>query len=177
MKTLLIASLIIGLLQNVVSAQQVAANKIKNPADLITKETSTNLTAKESRKTEREKAHFAKTTKAFDRDFANAGTVQWSSAKSGYTAMFTKDNVKTIAWYGKGGNLTHTMLSYGPEKLPAREQDVIASAYDGYKITYVNEVHQDNIVVYVVHLESDRNIKLVTVCDGVTNIYREYQKR
>lgn len=177
MKKLLIASLIIGFLPNIAGAQQVAVNKTKNPTALPAAETSATLSGKELRKAEREKVQFAKTTKAFARDFKNTADVTWSSGKSGYTAMFTKDNVKTIAWYSKSGHLTYAVLSYGPEKLPAREQDVIANAYDGYKITHVQEVHQDNIVVYVVHLESDRNIKLVTVCEGATNIYRQYQKQ
>jgi hypothetical protein len=177
MKKLLIASLI-GLLPTLLNAQQIAKNnKIKSPAELTATTNGTNVSAKELRKAEREKFLFAKTTKAFNRDFKNASDVQWSASKSQYTASFTKDNVKTVAWYTKGGNLTYTMHTYNAEKLPSREQDVIASEYDDYKIKLVNEVHQNDIVVYVVHLENDRNIKLVTVCDGYTNIYREYRKQ
>ena len=177
MKKLLIASLI-GLLPTLLNAQHVAINnKIKSPAEPAATATSANVSAKELRRAEREKLQFAKTTKAFSRDFKNASDVQWSASKSQYTASFSKDNVKTIAWYTKGGNLTYKMFTYGAEKLPAREQDVIAAEYDDYKITLVNEVHQNDIVVYVVHLENDRNIKLITVCDGITNIYREYRKQ
>lgn len=176
MKKLFIASLI-ALLPTVMMAQQVAINdkKIELPA-AVSATSSEAKTAKELRKAERESRQFARTTKAFAHDFANAPGVQWSSSNSGHTASFTKDNVKTIAWYSKGGNLQYTMHTYGPDKLPTAEVQTVQSEYRGYKITQVNEVHQDDITIYVVHLEDDRNIKLVTVCDGVTNIYREYRK-
>jgi hypothetical protein len=176
MKKLFIASLI-GLLPTVLMAQQVAINN-KRPElpAAVASAAGTTKTAKEMRRAERETRQLARTTKAFDRDFANASNVQWSSGSNGRTASFTKDNVRTIAWYSKGGNLQYTMLTYGADKLPAAEQQVIESEYGNYDITLVNEVHQNDITVYVVHLENKRNIKLVTVCNGATNIYREYSK-
>lgn len=184
MKKILLAGLI-GLLPAFMMAQNVAINgKIKSNTDLQgtvagTGITAANLdtkTAKEVRKAERETRHFAKTTKAFRRDFKNVSGAQWTSEKDAYVVTFTKDNIRNIVWYGKGGGMIYTMLSYSADKLPRREKDVIQAEYGGYKITYVNEVRQNNIIVYVVHLEDERNIKLVTVCDGLTNIYRAYKK-
>lgn len=183
MKKILLACLI-GILPTFLMAQHVAMNdKIKNNTDFSTAVAATvdgtagnAKTAKEIRKAERETKLFTKTTKAFSHDFENASNVKWSSANDGYTALFTKDNIKNVAWYSKGGYLRNLMLTYNADKLPNREQEVIRNEYKGYKITSVEEVHQDDIVVYVVHLEDDSHIKLVTVCDGATNIYRTYKK-
>ncbi len=178
MKTLLIASLI-GLLPIVSTAQDVALNETIKTLTERHAATSGNetLTAKAARKAQREKAHFAKTIKAFSRDFGNQAGVQWSAGKSDYTAAFTQDGVGIIAWYDKSGNRTYTVFSYAPEKLAAREQAVIAKEYSNYKIRFVQEVHQNDTVVYLAHLENDRHIKLVTICDGATNIYRDYRKQ
>jgi hypothetical protein len=176
MKKLLIASLI-GLLPTIMMAQDVAINnKLPELPATVTSSSTDAKTTKELRKAARETKQFARTTKLFARDFENASNVQWSSSNNGHTASFTKNDIKTIAWYSKGGKLQYTMLTYGADKLPAAEQEVIKSEYGDYDITLVNEVHQDDITVYVVHLENKHNFKQVTVCNGATNIYRAYRK-
>lgn len=69
------------------------------------------------------------------------------------------------------------MISYYEQTLPDDVKSIVKDHYEDYKIAKVNEVHQDNIVVYVVTIENDKNIKLVTVCEGELNIYQEYKKR
>lgn len=133
-------------------------------------------TAKELRRAERETRQFAKTTRAFSHDFENASNVRWSSGKSQHTATFTMDGIKTIAWYSKDGSLLYTMLSYDEDKLPGYEQNVIKKEFRGYKITHVKEVREADVVVYVVHLQDDASIKLVTIRDGVTGLYRDYKR-
>ena len=132
--------------------------------------------AKALRKTAKENRQFSHTTKAFSHDFENAAGVKWTSTKSEFIASFTTGDIHTIAWYGKSGCLKYCMLTYGANKLPKREQRIIGEEYEGYNITSVDEVHQNDIVVYVVHLENASDIKLVTVCDGATNVYHEYKK-
>lgn len=133
-------------------------------------------TAKALRRAEREKMQFAKTTKAFSRDFAKASNVQWSSGKSQHTVMFTMDNIKTIAWYSKGGALLYTMLSYDADKLPSYERNVIKKEFRGFEITHVKEIHDGDAVVYLVHLQDNDSIKLVTIRDGITELFRDYLK-
>jgi hypothetical protein len=133
--------------------------------------------SKVARREARESKQFNKASKLFIKDFANASNVTWNKGANEFTATFTKDGMNHIAYYGKSGGLRSSMVSYGPEKLPADAQRVIRDTYDNYKITWVNEVHQNDITVYVVHLENDREIKLVTVCNGDTNIYQQYQKQ
>ena len=186
MKKVFITGLI-GLFPFLLIAQQVALNnkttgKAPAPVATITNVASsetTNNTAKSAkavRKEARETRHFEKTTKAFSQDFANASDVQWTTGKNEYVASFTKDGAQNRVWFSKGGSILYSMLTYGADKLPSREQNIIHNEFKEYKITSVDEVHENNITVYLVHLENDRNIKLVTVCDGDTNIYQAYKK-
>jgi hypothetical protein len=134
-------------------------------------------TAKTVRREARESKQFDKAKELFSNDFENASNVNWSTGAKEFTASFTKDGMSHVAYYSKSGGLRYSMVSYGADKLPAEEQRIIRNAYDGYKITWVNEVHQNDITVYVVHLENDREIKLITVCDGATNIYQQFKKQ
>jgi hypothetical protein len=134
-------------------------------------------TAKTVRREARENKQFGKANKKFSQDFKDASNVNWNSGAKEFTASFTKDGMNHIAYYTKSGGLRYSMVSYGADKLPAEEQRIIRNDYDGYKITWVNEVHQNDITVYVVHLENDHQIKLVTVCNGATNMYQQFQKQ
>jgi len=188
MKKFLFASLI-GLLPGLLMAQNIVMSTTKSntasKAAIVYSTTDNTLTnaanndgksAKTLRKEAKENRQFTRTAKAFSRDFDDMHDVRWSSTKREFVASFTKDNVRTLVWYSKGGNLLYTMMAYSADKLPKREQRVIHSEYDGYKIASIEEVHQNDIVVYVVHLENDSYIKLITVCDGATHMYREYKK-
>lgn len=181
MKTVLVARLI-SLLPTLATAQQRAANRpmqpklyasvagIEAPADNNAK------TAKELRQAERETRQLARAAKAFSEDFKFASNLQGPSGKHEYVATFRKDAIKTTAWCNKGGLLLYTLLSYNGDRLPACEQEVLKKEFCDYKITQAEEVHEADVVVYLAHMENDRNIKLVTIRDGVTNIYRAYRK-
>lgn len=184
MKKIIITGLI-GLLPALLMAQPVALNNkgTAKPnftsAGSIAATNATGNTAKSAkvlRKEARETRDFYKTIKAFNRDFNGITNVQWTTDKNQFVASFTKEGVRNNIWYSKGGNMLYSLLSYGPDKLPAREQQVVRNEYRDFKITSVDEVHQNNITVYVVHLENDRNIKLITICDGAANEYRSYKK-
>lgn len=180
MKKMFFASLI-GLTPFLLSAQDIALNTTNlplTPGTTLAASEPANPTkaTKTARREARETRQFSRAAKFFNHDFQNASDVTWSTQKDAFVASFTKAGNRSIAMYGKDGRLLYSMVSYSADQLPAAEQSIIHDAYDGYKMTWVNEVHQNDIVVYVVHLENDRNIKLVTVCNGNTNIYREYQK-
>ena len=68
------------------------------------------------------------------------------------------------------------MVTYNGQRIPADVKAIVKGAYKGYTITWVNEIHQDDIVVYLVSLENEDSIKQVTVCNGEMNIYRAYKK-
>jgi hypothetical protein len=175
MKKIFLAALI-GLLPTLLIAQSVAFNNKTLLPDGINEPTSDPATSAKTRKAAHENKQFDKTTKMFNQDFANASDVHWVTGKSEFIGSFTKDGVHNTVWYSKSGALLYTMRTYNADKLPTTERRIIEDEYGGYNITLVDEVHQNNITVYVVHIENDRNIKLVTVCDGETNIYREYKK-
>lgn len=181
MKKIFFAGLI-GFAPFLISAQDVALANVNLPLISGTTvaasdpATSAAKTAKSLRREARETRQFGRATKLFSHSFKNASNVSWSSKKEGFIASFTDAGKRSVAWYGKDGSLLYSMASYSADQLPAAEQSVVSDAYAGYKMKWVDEVHQDNTVVYVVHLENDRNIKLVTVCDGNTNVYRDYRK-
>lgn len=181
MKKIVIISLI-GFLPALLSAQDLALNKIAVPGssdNSITAAdpaTTTVKTAKTARREARATKQFDRTSKLFNHDFKDATHVIWTSQKDGFVASFTTADARNVAWYAKDGSLLYSMRTYSADKLPDAEQKIIQNAYSGYKMKFVNEVHQNDVVVYVVSLENDRAIKLVTVCNGATSLYRSYKR-
>jgi hypothetical protein len=145
-------------------------------ADLQTTVSPTAATSKELRKAERESKRFTRVTKAFASDFKNASGASWSAGKSDYNVSFMQGNIRSVAWYSKGGALLYSLFSYDEMKLPAAERKVIAAEFGGYKINLVEEVRQANTTVYLVHLQDSCSIKLVAINDGIASLYRSYRK-
>ena len=171
-------AILIGLMPTLLMAQPLALNnKTSLPPNASVASTNNDANpAKATRRAARESKQFNKTTKAFSADFKNASDVQWTSDKINFVGTFTKVGTRNMVWYGKNGQLLYTMLTYSSDKLPKAERRIMEDEFGDYKITLVDEVHQGDTIVYVVHLENDHHIKLVTVCNGETNIYQDYKK-
>jgi hypothetical protein len=137
---------------------------------------SSSKSAKEVKKAAREFRQFNKISNNFDRAYQGATNVSWKKEKSGYSCSFNYNGLQNLAFYNNGGSLHNSMVSYDEHRLDEDVKSIIKDAYRDYKIVVVNEVHQGNIVVYAVTIENDKNIKVVTVCEGELNIYEEYRK-
>src|SRR6476619_7618862 len=160
-------AILIGLMPTLLMAQPLALNnKTSLPPNASVASTNNDANpAKAARRAARESKQFNKTTKAFSADFKNASDVQWTSDKINFVGTFTKEGTRNMVWYGKNGQLLYTMLTYSSDKLPKAERRIME-----------DEFLQGDTIVYVVHLENDHHIKLVTVCNGETNIYQDYKK-
>lgn len=131
---------------------------------------------KEVKKAAREFKQFNRINKSFERNYKGASDVKWNKHETGYTGMFMKDGMRHMAWYNNGGAQTYAMITYYESNLSNEVKEIVNNAYKDYKILLVNEVHKDDIIIHVITIENEKNIKLVTVCEGQLNIYKEYRK-
>ena len=127
-------------------------------------------------KSSKEFKHYNRAMVSFGNEFKDAQDVKWGSNAEGFTASFTKADTRNVIYYTKNGAQLYRLTSYSGDKLAADIQQKVHDAFAGYKITWVDEVHHFNDLIYVVHLENDQNIKLVLVADDEITIYREYAK-
>lgn len=139
-------------------------------------ENSTSKSMKEVKRAAREFKQFNRLSKNFEARFKGASNVIWDKHETGFNGFFTKDGLRNMVCYSKYGYLLNSMVTYYEDRLDKSIKRIIKDAYEDYKILLVNEVRQDGITVYVVTIENEKNIKLVTVCEGEINIYKEYKK-
>ena len=81
-----------------------------------------------------------------------------------------------MAWYSNSGAQTYAMVSYDESLLRKDVKRIVNNAFEDYNILLVNEIHKDGIQIFVLTIENEKNIKLVTVCEGELNIYKQYKK-
>ena len=131
---------------------------------------------KELKKEARSRKEFGRISRRFDSRFDNATNVSWTPQPDGFVASFDSDGLRHRVWYNHLAEVTYLMITYNEESLPSSIKRQVNSAYRDYGITCVNEIQKDDIVVYLVTLENNQNIKQITVCDGDINLYKQFRK-
>jgi hypothetical protein len=105
--------------------------------------------------------------KNFERSFIGIDNVRWEkTAEGSYLAGFINDNKTALVVYNHNGEWMHTIYNYGADQLNQNIKTKIINAYGEYKISYVDEVNTAGSTVYLVHIESETNIKTIKFCDN-----------
>ncbi len=106
---------------------------------------------------------------AFSESFKDAQNMKWYQANKNYLVKFIMEDQEHQALYRKDGSLIYH-VSYGFEKdLPMVIKNQVNSKYKNYKISRIFNVNQDNRNVWVVNLQSEKDMILTRVEDGVLN--------
>ncbi len=152
------------------------ASFTKTSHSLTTSGNSNPKSTKEMKKAARESRQFSRVTQAFEQAYPGATFISWTRQNNAYAGTFTQNGLKHLVWFRTDGSLINSMVTYGAQHLPEDVSKLVKSSYKDYTISLVNEVHQDDIVVYLVTLENEKFIKQVTVCEGDINLYKSYRK-
>ena len=131
---------------------------------------------KDVKKAAREFKQFSRITKNFEKSYQGASDVKWDKHQTGYTSAFMKDGLRHMAWYSNSGAQTYAMVSYDESLLRKDVKRIVNNAFEDYNILLVNEIHKDGIQIFVLTIENEKNIKLVTVSEGELNIYKQFKK-
>jgi hypothetical protein len=112
--------------------------------------------------------------KSFQKDFAGAQQVQWSTAKEFVRATFTLNEQVVYAYYSPDGNLLGVTRNLVSGQLPINLYTDLKKGYNNYWITDLFEMASNNDNMYYVTLES-RDYKIVLKSNG-TNGWEVYKK-
>ena len=117
--------------------------------------------------------------KNFAKTYKNVTSENWMKIKNGYCATFTSDNKKNVIFYDTKGRWFGSLVSYSETQLPYEVRDLVKSKYYDFSIFYVEEVEtieSNGVPTYLIHLEDQKNIKLIRVSDGHMEAWKEYAK-
>jgi len=85
-----------------------------------------------------------------------------SRSEKGYVVHSVIDGRKSMTAYDKKGKWVYTIQQYSIDDLDKSLKDRIRSVYYDYDVTIIQKVEQPGMdVVYVVHLENEKSIKIV----------------
>jgi hypothetical protein len=110
--------------------------------------------------TERAKAHFKE-------NYAEAQQSAWYTAPdNSIYCIFHRGNTVDRVFYDSRGYWQFTLVSYLPSELKMNIRQEVADQFEGYRITYVNEIQSAyDQPIYMINLENAGNIKVVKVSD------------
>lgn len=100
----------------------------------------------------------------------------WYKEPTGYEADYTDGAVKALYRYDKKGNWVYSILTYGEDKLPEDVRALVKGHYYDFNINWVKEVTEAQTTVYVVHMESAKAWKEVSVQEGEMRVLKEFCK-
>ena len=107
---------------------------------------------------ERAKAHFKQ-------NFAQVDNVAWYTAPdNSLYCIFHRENTTDRVFYDSRGYWQFTLVSYQPSELKEHIRQQITDQFEGYRITYVNEIQSAyDEPIYMINIENAGNIKVLRV--------------
>jgi hypothetical protein len=107
--------------------------------------------------------------------FASGNTV--SKSNKGYVVHTVIDGRPSTTAYNKNGKWVYTIQQYNANNLDENIIDRVKSVYYRYDITGIQKVEQPGQdVVYVVHLEDSKSIKIVRLVNDEMELIEDLVK-
>lgn len=114
--------------------------------------------------------------KSFQKEFAGAKDVQWTSAGDSYKASFVFNNQYVFAFFTSRGELMGVTRNLTSLELPVALQASLKKDYSEFWISSLFEISNDNGVQYYITLEK-ADTKLVLNSSGTDwNLYKKASK-
>ena len=100
-----------------------------------------------------------------------------SRSEKGYVVHSIIDGRKSMTAYDKKGKWVYTIQQYSIDDLDKSLKDRIRSVYYDYDVTIIQKVEQPGMdVVYVVHLENEKSIKIVRLTDDEMELIQDLKR-
>jgi hypothetical protein len=117
-----------------------------------------------------------KSARTFWRMYGDAKNEKWYSLPGGSLAQFETQGIAYRVIFDKKENWMYTLKQYTEKELPAQVRAMVKSVYYDYPITWVKEVNQSQYIVYLIHIENDREWKTLRVAEDEMEVAEEYSK-
>ena len=82
-----------------------------------------------------------------------------------------------MAAYDLKGHWRFTISYYDEKKLPDEVRATVKSIYYDYNITRVEEIHVDDIIMYLVHMQDENTWKILKIADREMSIVEDFNKK
>jgi hypothetical protein len=100
-----------------------------------------------------------------------------SISEKGYVVHSVIDGRKSTTAYDKKGNWVYTIQQYTIDDLDKNLKDRIRSVYYDYDVATIQKVEQPGMdVVYVVHLENEKSIKIVRLTNDEMELIQDLKR-
>lgn len=101
----------------------------------------------------------------FKENYAEVENVAWYTAPdNSLYCIFHRENTVDRVFYDSRGYWQFTLVSYLPSELKMNIRQQISDQFEGYRITYVNEIQSAyDEPIYMVNIENAGNIKVLKV--------------
>jgi hypothetical protein len=124
-----------------------------------------------------EKNFNSKATRDFQTRFQKVDNAMWFSNQNGFMSYFIKNGYGNRVFYDKKGHWLFSLILYAEDQLPVDLRASVKSKYFDLAITLIEEVHTNDGMVYIVHLEDKSNIKILRLSnDAEMEILQEMTK-
>jgi hypothetical protein len=117
-----------------------------------------------------------KAVRDFKKTFKDVNNEKWYSIKNGFLAEFSLNTSKNRVVYDKKGNWRFTVSYYEEKNLPAEIRAIVKPVYYDYSISRVEEVHAEDKIIYIVHVQNDSSLKTLRVCEGEMDLIEDFPK-
>lgn len=147
--------------------KKVAANAVSPEDETSKKEKKANLRAAKAN---------LKVTNHFNKNFKDVSDLTWSDEEKATVATFKINEKSARIVYDKRGNWLYSIINYQEDQMPANIRSLVKSAYKGFSISLVQEVSQNDITLYKIHLEDCNSLKQILVYNDEITVYEDYTK-
>jgi hypothetical protein len=119
-----------------------------------------------------------KAERHFNNHYRGSTVVSWTTlAGTGFVCKFEDADRVNHVHYDKHGNWICTISGYSAEVLPKQVREMVQGCYEGYRITYVNEVSSKAAEpVYIINIESFSSYKVIRVAGDEMDVRKEMEK-
>ena len=117
-----------------------------------------------------------KATNDFNRTFKNAEDAKWSTEKGLIIVSFKKGELRSRSVYNQNGRRLYTILNYYEDGLPIDIRKSVRANYPDLNVTLVQEILENDIQVYKIHLEDATRIKHILIFEGEITEYADFKK-
>jgi hypothetical protein len=115
-------------------------------------------------------------TRHFWKTIGENKSEKWYKLQIGYLAEFTEGKLFSKTVYDRKGSWIYTIKEYPEQQLPEDVWRLVKSTYYDYNISFAKEINQLSLIVYIVHIENDKQWKDILVRDGEITVSREFKK-
>lgn len=117
-----------------------------------------------------------KLSSRFNKLFKNAINVKWYKTGENFLAKFKTEETSNSSLFDKKGRLIYSINYCSQKQLPVSIKKMVTYKYEGYKITSVAKILQDNRKIWVIKLAGKSNYIAARVEDGEMQEVENFQK-